>query len=462
MKKLTASKHYCILVLSIFIFSQNINAQETSLSRSEFTEDLNFLKKDLLLNHPNLYTYSSPEEVDSWFTTSVRSLPDSISHQQAYLIVSSISSVIKDGHSYIYPSAKHLDYFFKSAPLFPFEVFLDKQGLIVTQSFTEDPTIPLNSKLISVNGHKVQSILGELLKGSARDGNNLSYPEHVVYKFFPASYSFRFGFTDQYIIEYSDAPGRITKVIVDGLQRDEIRQRRAQMNQHKGKGITLNIEKDKSFAVLAVPSFDKSVLQKDYQQKFKKEVKKAFKRLEEEGIQYLAIDLRDNQGGALSNGIFLLQHFMTVPFQSVHSYYKVKTSRNGKRIEKQLTSKWDNFFKPKKANHFDGEVFMFANGGSYSCSSIVANTFTFNKRGTIIGSMTGGSSFVNSGAPNKLSTLPNSKILVTIPKTKYQLRENLNKIGDGVEPNIKVKDTPFRYPHLSDTYITVLKETIKK
>lgn len=49
--------------------------------------------------------------------------------------------------------------------------------------------------------------------------------------------------------------------------------------------------------------------------------------IEEKQIKSLAIDLRDNQGGELSNGIYLLQHFMDSSFQCVHSYYKVKNGQ---------------------------------------------------------------------------------------------------------------------------------------
>jgi hypothetical protein len=443
-----------LLIFVTILTSSSVFAQKKVFSKGEIISDLAFLKINLEQNHPNLYTYSSKEDIDKWFEEQSSQLPDSLTYKEAFAIISSISDVLQDGHSYIYPSAEHLNAFFSTAPLFPLDVFMLEDQLIVVQDHSDEQSIPMGATLRKINGVEVDKIQSLIIEHTCRDGGNKEYAKHLCYQFFPAYYSYFFGFPSEFKIEYEDKSGEYKKVVVQGLKRENIKSKRK--NEQK-KGIELQLLPDHKSAILIIKSFDKTILKDDYNQKFKKEVKTAFQTLLDKNIENLAIDLRDNQGGALSNGIYLLQHFMNTAFQCVHSYYVLK---GGKK--KKLKTKWDNFFKPKKENHFKGNVYLFINGGSYSCSAIVANTFKENRRGVVLGQMTGGSAYVNSGGPNESIVLPNSKILFTIPKTQYNLRKDLSKIGLGVIPDISVQDHPDRIIHKKDSYLEAFEELIKK
>lgn len=86
-----------------------------------------------------------------------------------------------------------------------------------------------------------------------------------------------------------------------------------------------------------------------------------------------------------------------------------------KTDKKKFNAGWSKFFEPSK-KAYTGKVYVFTNGGSYSCSAIVANTIKESKRAQIVGEITGGSAYVNSGAPNKVVTLPHTKISLLYPK----------------------------------------------
>ena len=340
------------LVLFIWMLcSTNLTAQSPQFSKEEIISDLEYLKKELELNHPNLYTYSSKEIISKWFKSQISNVSDSTSEKDAFKLITSFSSLLKDGHSYIYPSSKHLDDFFNSALLFPLDVFLMDDKLIVVRNFSTEQNIPLGSTLVEINGVKVEDIQTEIVQHTGRDGNNEEYPKHLYYKFFPAYYSYFYGFQDRYTITYQDKLRMLKSMNIKGLTRNEIKTKR---DPKQGHGIELQIIPNHKSAIISIKSFDKSILKNDYNQIFKNEIKKIFRIIEEQNIQHIAIDLRDNQGGALSNGVFLLQHFMNSPFQCVSSYYILK---NGKR--KQLTTKWDKFFDPNKKHHFNGDVYLF-------------------------------------------------------------------------------------------------------
>lgn len=425
-------KPHLFFILLVLI-NLKLLGQDNLYTKSEIVSDLKFLKNQLEQNHPNLYTYSSKSIVDNWFENQYVNLPNTIRQEKAFEIITSFSSVLKDGHSYIYPSAKHLEDFFSSAPLFPLDVFLTNDSLVVVRNFSNEQNIPAGSILTKINGMQVSDILDLMVKHTCRDGDNLEYPKHLTYQFFPAYYSYFFDFKDQYSIEFIDKNNKLNIVEILGLPRSEIKSKRVLTTE---KGIDFEILENGYSAVITIKSFDKQILKNDYNQNFKKEIKTIFRTIKERQIKNLAIDLRDNQGGELSNGVFLLQHFMDSSFQCVHSYFKVKNGQNVK-----FNAKWAKFFKPNK-DVFKGKVYVFTNGGSFSCSAIVANTIKESKRGKIVGGMTGGSAYVNSGAPNEVVILPNTKISFTIPKTKYNLRKDLRNIGLGVVPDVKIIDNP--------------------
>ena len=449
-------KQYYLVLILIIINYVSVYAQVDKLSKTAIQEDLNYLKTALEKHHANLYVYSNPKEIENWFKSQQIRLPDSLTSLDVFKLVTSFSNILKDGHSYIYPSAKYLEDFFNSAPLFPLDVFLKNDELIVIEDCSDEQTIPIGSKLASINGVSIKEIQSTITPNLAHDGDNMAYPKYLFYQFFPAYYSAYYGFQTAFSIEFYNKKGVLTTVDLKGLTRDKRRANNAKEGVEKIKGIALDIDEQRKLATLKILSFDNKNLKNDYQQKFKKEITQAFKTLAETDISSLVIDLRDNEGGELSNGAHLLKYFMKDEFQLVNSYFTIREGENGERVEKQLSNKWDNYMKPKKSNHFIGSVYIFTNGGSFSCSAIVANTFKENGRGIILGSMTGGSAFINAGAPNKVITLPNSKILFTIPKTKYQLREDLTTIELGVVPHITIEDALIDPTNGKDDYMEAL------
>ncbi|MCB0632754.1 MAG: S41 family peptidase [Lewinella sp.] len=437
-------------------------AQSEYLDRSEMLSDLAYLQQELERHHPNLYTYSSPAAVREWFRSQHELPEDRIDLQKAYHIVTSFSAVLKDGHSYIYPDAGHLDRFYQTAPLFPLDVFLMGQKLIVTGNFSNEQNIPEGSELVSINGVSIPDLLSFVLEHMSRDGDNLEYPKYLFYQFFPAYYSFFYGFPEAFEIVYVDQQGESTIANIKGITRDEIRKKRADTQSNKEMGIDLQTDEHNQLAVLTIRSFDNDLLKKEYHIRFKREIRTAFKKINVENIQHLAIDLRGNQGGELSNGVYLLKHFMDQAFTCVDSYFVIRKQPDHKRQPKQLRTKWDVSFQPKKINHFNGKVYILLNGGSFSCSAIVSNAFKNQQRGIIIGQMSGGSAYINSGGPDKVITLPHSGISFTIPKTQYNLRADPSVIGLGVMPDISVQDIPFHCLEVPDPYLVQLMQLISK
>lgn len=451
-------RYWGVFLAAFFLHASLCHSQP--LSRQQLEEDLRFLEAALIQQHPNLYTYSSPSQVADFFDQILPKSKASFSPQEAYYWIASVSSLVKDGHSYIYPSSAHLNAFYETAPLLPFETMLSEAKLWVSKDFTKKSNLPPGVELISINAVPATELIALANSHLPRDGDNLNYPRHLISTLLPAYFSFFYGFSEEYTVQYKGSSGGIVSVTLEGRTRSALQTARLSGSttvQSREKGIHLDLYPDHKLAVLKVPSFDNGLLKSEFHQKFKPKIRALFQQIEAAEIEHVAIDLRDNQGGALSNGVFLLKHFMERPFQCVDSYYK-KSRKDGSDL-KQMNNKWDGFEYPFR-HHYLGKVYLFINGGSFSCSSIVANSFQQNDRGLILGAMTGGSAFVNSGGPTQTLVLPNSQIVFKIPQTQYRLRKDLLNLGTGVEPDFNLLESITQRLEDIDPCLLKLKQII--
>ncbi|MCF4100394.1 S41 family peptidase [Gillisia sp. M10.2A] len=101
------------------------------------------------------------------------------------------------------------------------------------------------------------------------------------------------------------------------------------------------------------------------------EFKKALNKLKKEGAKEIAIDLRDNPGGYLSEAISIVDEFL----------------KDGQLILFTKNKKGDieETYSNRKGSFEDSKLYVLINENSASASEIVAGAFQDNDRGTIIG-----------------------------------------------------------------------------
>ena len=168
------------------------------------------------------------------------------------------------------------------------------------------------------------------------------------------------------------------------------------------------------------------------------------KEIENEGIDALIIDVRNNTGGYLSNAASILEMFM----KKDEVLYKTK-SNNSIMTRKDETDEYRDY-----------PVAILVNGASASASEVLTACFMENHNSKIIGTKTYGKGTIQ----ETINLLDNSMAKIT---TKKWLTPNENWIDEvGITPTIVVD--------LSQTYInnpivgndnqleTALKEVIKK
>lgn len=417
--------------------------QEARFSKKEIQNDLIFLELQLKKHHPNLYVYTPKNQIDSSFMALREDIPDSTNKTQAYNIISYTSSFVKDGHYNVIPSQQTIVQFYKTSTLLPLDIYWTDGKAFITRNYSE-MEVEEGSQLLSINNIEVNQIQETILNRVLRDGNNTTYPYWILNNFFRAYYNFCFGPSDNYKISLVGDTKKPQIILLKGLTHKELSEARKDkypnyaLSTEREKGIDLKVEKN--MATLTIKSFENKMLKESYNQKFKNSIRSHFLTIAKNPIEHLIIDIRGNQGGEVTNGIFLLKYLLAEPFQAVQGFTKVDKKNFESPAKRNKTTRGvvDGFHTPFKDN-YTGNIYLLVNGGSFSCSGIFSQVLKKTKRAVIIGTETGGSAYTVVGAPNKEITLPNTQIQITIPLHQFILQEYKEKNKSGVMPDFNIE-----------------------
>ncbi|CAN5844833.1 S41 family peptidase [soil metagenome] len=435
-----------IAILFFYLISVSVcgqNSKEHNFTRDELRADVDYLQLKLESNHPNLYLYTAKPSIDLLFDSLKRSIQGPMSELEFYKHITIISSVIKDGHTIILPAKSTMDQHNKISKFFPYKLIILGGKLYVDMVCTTDSTILPAAEILKINNLASAEIIEQLMKRQVRDGNNLSYPTWILSNFFRGYYSFIFGHPEEFKIEYMQHE-TIRTSIIRGLPNDSIAYYRKlrypnRTNEKRpGEGISIKFSAENKYAILTIKDFHDDILRKEYRQNFKEVISEYFQELNNKAVSNLILDIRDNQGGDIPNGVKLLSYLIDKPFTILQSYYEVDGSGNSYTLKK-TTGQSLGIHKPAE-NVFKGKLFILINGGSFSNSGIVAACLKRNGRGVFIGEETGGSNKILAGY-SKDYKLPNTGIQLEIPARQFLLDDVIQLTGHGTMPDYPVQPT---------------------
>jgi len=445
-----------LLTLYAFLntsFAQISDSQEVVFSTDELKADLKYLKTKLENNHPGLYLYTSKPAIDKVFDSLENSISKPLTELEFYRHVTIISSIIKDGHTIILPGEEITNSQGNTNTFLPYHFVILNNQLFSDMVYTSDSSIPAGAEITSINNVDAAEIIRQLSERQVRDGNNLTYPIWILSNYFRQYYSFIFGHPANYAINYK-INGQINAASIKALTKDSIYFYRQKNYPGKtfsnlpNEGLKLKIENDNKYAILTIKDFHNDVLKKEYKQNFDKVISSYFEQINDSKTENLILDLRNNQGGDIENGVYLLSYLLDKPFSVVQEYFCIE---NGEL--KHCNGPSSGQHNPKSSS-FKGKLYVLINGGSFSNSGIVSSCLQANKRATFIGQETGGNPNVITGFIKEIK-LPNTKIQVQIPTKQFVITNKENNNGQGLMPSqlvipkladiLEVKDTELDY-----------------
>ena len=456
-----------ICVLSSCSITRNYNPDK-KYPKQELQDDYTLLRNILEKKHPSLYWYTPKDSMDHYFDEGYKSIADSMTELQfGWKVLAPLTNKIHCGHT-SFSMSKGWNHFIKNKriPSFPLYMKIWNDTMVVTANLNKKDSVIKKGMLITaINGVKNQDLIKKMFGYLVQDGyeNNVNYIR--LSSSFPYFHRNIFGIYKTYSVNYIDSLGneRRTLIPLYSMAADTLSTIKNFPPLKKEKGLTRkeklenirSVQFDSSMALVTLNSFVKGHLRQFFHS--------TFVRLRKKKVSNLVIDIRANGGGDISNYVALTRYLRKTPFRvsdtaiaidkSFSPYTKYIRSGFFNNIvlffiaKKKADGKyhfgyWEQHTaKPKRRNHFDGQVYVLTNGLTFSASALFCNALKGQDNITLVGENTGGGWYGNSGIMIPDIVLPNTKLRVRLPMFRLVQYHHVPEKGIGVQPDIYIGPT---------------------
>ncbi|MBC7884305.1 MAG: hypothetical protein H7X99_02440 [Saprospiraceae bacterium] len=413
-------KYLSLLLLVVILFLSNVSVSQTEtidlqiFSVDELKEDFAFWRNRIEQKHPLVYLYATKNEIDRGFDSLYQQIDQPMTELDFIKILSPITSLIQDGHTYVIPSEMALGQIKMYNYLFPLELKFINERLYVTQDGSSSGVPLTGMEITSINAVSSKDMLSVFLTNLGRDGSNLQHAYATINKSFRHYFHTYFGFTKEFILTYRTMENVDSTCVIMGKSLASIQ------NVRLSRYPMVNISSTSNLQVTHIDSIQTAVLRIQTfspdasNVKFKRVISNFFESIEKSNVENLIIDLRDNGGGNPNLVKFILQHLFDESFEQAMECRIVQKSSED-IFSERTRKKWYPWygigsFKPKK-NNFKGNLYVLVNEGTFSAGVIFSSVLRKYNRAVFVGNETGGNPIIMAGYLVKTSwKLPNTKI----------------------------------------------------
>jgi hypothetical protein len=389
--------------------------------------------------HPNLYSYTTKDEIDQAISTIKSEIRDSMNSVDFWLIVCPVVNKLHHGHTAITPQNSDVNKYIITLQetgfsYFPFSIVILDSNIYVRDIYSDTKKIERGSKVISINGSKASDILSKLV--NYENGERMEYRLHKVEKRFIWNYPLLYP-NSKYEVKYVDDGVEKTEIL-NGISEKETDDYFTKAFASARNNYSMKLIGDKIAFIEYNACFDYN--------KFKLFLDSAFTIIKHKKIEYLIIDIRKNGGGDSRLNTLLLTYLTNKPFYECSKHLEKITSDIRSDYEYYSQFEKDTILERTKYQYFDNkfENPLLFKGNTYALTSI--ETFSSGaeaailikdyKLGIIIGQETGG---LASGYGDRfVFELPNTRIKVGV-SYKWSLRPSGIDDNRGVIPDIILK-----------------------
>jgi C-terminal processing protease CtpA/Prc len=477
---------YTVLCCCILSFSWGQETLSTYLPK-ELKGEFTVLRNALEEAHAGLYDHTTKAEMDQFFDDLYQQLDHEMNAIEFYKVLTTMLPKIGNGHTNISLPDGVWDYIDKNARLFPAKIAILNNRVYLHKNWSPVKALPLGSEIVSINGKPGMEIVDQMLQHLTTDKANKTKNYLNLEYFFYYGYSLFIEQTKEYNLVLKNEAGKVEQYTLPGQPVDTIilyrdGKPKKEITSLPRYPITFEIKQNDKTALLDIAHFNK-FLSTFAGQDYDKTIENAFKRIEEEKIEHLIIDLRGNSGGDAEPAIQLFSYlvdgafsytksieaatrdisfleYVNTDYFNYRSYKKMVTKEKGKLVV--TTRPGLGLQPPAKKHRYNGEVYVLVNGGTFSAASEFAACAHFNERATFIGTETGGNYYTHASGIVLDLQLPSSGFHVDIPLLKYEMDVTGYPKGQGLIPDHVIEPTIHDFLQEKDVQMEFVFDLIRK
>jgi hypothetical protein len=479
-----------LLLFSSCAVSKNSYNPNKKFSPEQLQQDYELFRNILEETHPSLYWFTPKDSVDHYFEVGASRLKDSLPEYKFRSVLSYVVAQIRCGHTSVRASKAATKYAERTRSwMFPLNIKAWQDTVVITSNLSRKDTNVMRGALLkSIDNKPISAILDTMFRYISADGYNLTHKYQTISNggVFRSMYGSLYGLKSKTPIEYIDTLGLLKKTELSlGIQIVDTAAIRRQKEhptpkKERKKALlqsqrNLRIDTSLNTAFLEVNTFASG-------NKLRPFFKSAFKKIHQQNIQNLVVDMRGNGGGSVLLSNLLTKYISDKPFKISDSLFALKRKSDYRKYESNyfvnhlfllfLTHKrsdghyhfshYENkYFKPKKKNHFDGNTYVLIGGNTFSAATLFTKALVDQPKVIVVGEETGGGAYGNTAWLIPDVTLPNTKVRFRLPLFRLVIDKNAQK-GRGVVPEVEAGPSVNAIRKNEDYKMSKVLEMIRK
>jgi len=451
-----------ILLFSLFAVGEALaQAPPTKYAKEDVISDLTYLHETLQNAHHSPFAYTSKATLDSAYAAIKSNLnTDSVSSLAATNAFQRLAAVLKNGHTGVFfPIPEYISYGSGGGTLFPLEVALEEDKVLIRRNHAKEADVPLGAELLSINGKAMGDILETIYPQISAERPYFKKAK-VEYLSLPRLHWQMFGPQAEYEVKIKQ-DGQVKTLTLQPIRvfEDYEDVRTDVVN------AQMNLRFLENAAYLNPGNFGGDL------KSYKSFIDSAFVEIKAAKKKNLIIDLRSNSGGDDPFSDYLVSYIADKPFRwtndfslrssavlkahtrtgdTTTAYSKAILAHKNGEVFPYAFSEYEPQAKKKR---FKGKVYVLVNRQSHSMSAVCAAQIQDYGWGTIVGEETG--EYPSLYAAIFPFVLPKTGVTVSISKG-YITRVNGSKKEEGVIPDLIIRD------HLLDENDEILDGLLKR
>lgn len=421
--KITPLVVFFSVLCMVFTFAKHQDSNQPSyaglIGVDKLKEDLDLLFKTIEEVHPNMYAYTTKEEFAEYRDELYARIIRPITRPDFYKVVAPVVASLKSGNTFLRPPEElYGEYVKHGGKVFPLSCKWNGQSVILTDNYGTTE-LPLGSTISMINGETASKVFSRLARWFPAEGKETNLWKLENQNMLPLYMWLEYGPINFFHIQIKTVKGETKRYNVKSLTIDDINENLE----------TRNTELKYEWFSRYIGGYGTYVIRFDtFSHDWIKYLEDTFRKIHQENISNLIIDLRNNRGGSTIPGDSLIRYLTDRPFR------QFEQEKGG--IGEVLTTE-PPFIQPGSNLHrFSGRVFVLIGQPCTSACVSFASAIKCFDIGTLIGEETD-ESMVSYGKGVTMQ-MPNSNLEVVIA-SKHLFTACAKDDGRGILPDYEVK-----------------------